>query len=208
MTKVLIISALLFSQVSFAQILKVQKGSEQLEGVTLATSASTAEGQKLSLVGAGLRTKKVIMVNVRVYVGEFFVGDLTKFKKNPNEALKSLSEASPVAIKLNFLRDVDAEKVQTSFKEALEANKIDINKPEVQKLLDAVKNSAPVKKGTSLTILGVKKGDGSEVLTYEDSNFKATTVSGGPGFLQEAFSIWLGNPSDDGVAGLKNAILK
>jgi len=208
MTKALVFSALLFSQVSFAQVLNVQKGSEQLEGVTLSTSATTTEGQKLSFVGAGLRTKKVVMINVRVYVGELFVGDLTKFKKNPNEALKSLSEASPVAIKLNFLRDVEADKIQTSFKEALDANKIDVNKPEVQKLLDAVKNGGPTKKGTSLTIVGIKKGDGSEVLIYEDSNLKATTVSGGPGLLQEAFSIWLGNPSDDGVANLKNALLK
>jgi hypothetical protein len=179
-----------------------------LEGVTLSPSITTREGQKLQLVGAGLRNKKVMMINVRVYVAELFVGDLAKFKKNPGEALKSVSEAQPAMIQLHFLRDVDAEKVQSSFKEALEANKVDLKKPEVQKFLEAVKTGGEAKKGKFLIVLGTKKADGTEVITYEDSNFKATTISGGAGFIQDIFSIWLGQPSDDGVAKLKADILK
>lgn len=203
-----IFSALFFSPMSFAQILKAPVGTEKLEGVALSPSATTGEGQTLSLVGAGLRNKKVVMVNVKVYVGALFVADLTKFKKDPAEAHKSVNEASPVAVQLHFLRDVDSEKVQSSFKDALESNKVDLKKPEVQKFLEAVKTGGAAKKGSRLTILGAKKGDGSEVITYEDSNLKATTVSGGPGFLQDIFSIWLGHPSDDGVAKLKSDILK
>jgi len=177
-----------------------------LEGVNLSTAGLTKDGQKLSFVNAGLRSKKVVFVNVKVYVGEFLVGDTAKFKKT--EALKSITEASPALIQLHFLRDVDAEKVQSSFKEALEANKVDLKKPEILKFLDAVKTGGEAKKGKMLSILGVKKGDGSEVITYEDSNSKATTVSGGAGFIQEIFSIWLGTPSDDGVAKLKENLLK
>ena len=200
--------ALLVSSVSFAQILKVQAGPEKMEGVALASSANTSDGQKLQFVGAGLRNKKVVMMNVRVYVGQLFVADTAKFKKNSAEALKSVSEASPVAVQLHFLRDVDAEKVQSSFKDALEANKVDLKKSEVIKFLDAVKTGGEAKKASTMTILGAKKSDGSEVITYEDSNLKATTVSGGPGFIQDIFSIWLGHPSDDGVAKLKESILK
>lgn len=188
----------LVSSPSFAQ--------SQLEGVTLSTAGLTKDGQKLQYVGAGLRNKKVVLVNVRVYVGEFFVGDTAKFNKA--NAQKTVTEASPALIQLHFLRDVDAEKVQSSFKEALEANKVDLNKPEIQKFLDAVKTGGEAKKGKMLSVLGVKKGDGSEMITYEDSNSKATTVSGGAGFIQDIFAIWLGNPADDGVAKLKSEILK
>lgn len=206
MTTVFLATALLGVSPALAQILKTQAGSEKIEGVALPASASTAEGQKLQFVGAGLRNKKVVMVNVRVYVGSFLIADTAKFKKA--DALKTVTEASPAAIQLHFLRDVDADKVQSSFKEALEANKVDLKKTEVQKFLDAVKNGGEAKKGSTLTILGSKRSDGSEVVVYEDSNLKATTVSGGAGFIQDIFSIWLGHPSDDGVAKLKSDILK
>jgi len=178
----------------------------QLEGVTLTTAGLSKNGQKLQYVGAGLRSKKVVMVNVRVYVGEFFVADTAKFQKS--NALQSVTESSPALIQLHFLRDVDAEKVQSSFKEALEANKVDLKKEEVQKFLEAVKSGGEAKKGKMLSILGAKKSDGSETITYEDSNSKATTVSGGAGFIRDIFAIWLGIPSDDGVAKLKAEILK
>ncbi|MGZ3742977.1 MAG: chalcone isomerase family protein [Pseudobdellovibrionaceae bacterium] len=199
----LLLLSFFFSLMSFAQTLP-----STLEGVTLSPQLTLKEGPLLHLVGAGLRNKKVLMLNVRVYVGEFFVADPAKFKKTPSEALKSLPEAAPAMIRLHFLREVDAEKVQASFKEALEANKIDLKKPEVQKFLEAVRTGGEAKKGKSLSVLGVKKSDGSEAITYESSNSKAITVSGGPGFIQDIFSIWLGQPSDEGVEKLKAEILK
>lgn len=179
-----------------------------LEGIPLSPSLTTKEGHRLQLVGAGLRSKKVLMIQVRAYVAEFFVADLGKFKKNPAEALVSVSEASPAMMRLHFLRDVDAGKVQTSFKEALEVNKVDFKKPEIQKFLEAVRTGGEAKKGKALSIWGVKKSDGSEVITYEDVNAKGTAIVGGPGFIQDIFSIWLGQPSDGGVEKLKADILK
>lgn len=177
-----------------------------LEGLTLSTAGVSKDGQKLQFVGAGLRSKKVLLMNVKVYVGEFFVADATKLNKT--DAVKSLASAAPAMIQMHFLRDVDAAKVQDSFKEALEANKIDLKKSEIQKFLEAVKTGGEAKKGKSLSIFAFKKGDGSEVVTYEDSNSKATTIVGGAGFLQDIFSIWLGKPSDAGVAKLKEDLLK
>lgn len=180
--------------------------SQTLEGVNLSTAGISKNGQKLQYIGAGIRSKKVVLVNLKVYVGELLVSDSTKFKKS--EALKSITEAAPALVQLHFLRDVDADRVQSSFQDALEANKVDLKKPEIQKFLDAVKNGGEAKKGKMLSIYGAKNSDGSEVITYEGSNSKATTVSGGAGFIQEIFSIWLGTPSDDGVAKLKSDILK
>lgn len=205
MNNFLSLSALICSA-TLALSMNVQAQSTTLEGVNLQTTGTTVEGQKLNYVGAGLRSKKVMMMNFKVYVGEFFIGDSAKFKKA--DALKTVTEASPALVQLHFLRDVDAGKVQSSFKEALEANKTDLKKPEIEKFLDAVKNGGEAKKAKMLSVFGTKKGDGSEVITYTDSNSKATTIVGGAGFLQDVFSIWLGTPADDGVAHLKADILK
>jgi len=191
-----------------AQTLNIQAGPEQIEKVPVAASATLGDGTKLQSVGAGLRSKKVVFVNVKVYVGQLFVADLTKFKKNPVDVLKSVSDAAPIAIRLHFLRDVEADKVQSSFRDALEANKVDLKKPEIEKFLSVVKNSGAAKEGKSLTILGTKSKDGSEGITYEDVNGKATSLSGPTGFIQEIFAIWLGSPSDDGITKLKTEILK
>jgi hypothetical protein len=206
-TMLLPLSALFFAAPSAFATPTVQLPAV-LEGVTLSPSVTTKDSQKLQLVGAGLRSKKVLMINVRVYVGVLFVADLAKFKKSPDEALKSVSEAAPTIMQLHFLRDVAAEKVQNSFKEALEKNEIDLKKSEVQKFLDAVSAGGEAKKGTSLVVLGAQKSDGSQVITYEDANAKTTSISGGPGFIQDIFSIWLGQPSDEGLAKLKTDILK
>lgn len=205
---VLALTSLTLTSVSQAEILKTQAGKDAVEGVTVATSATTAQGAKLSFVGAGLRAKKVVMVNVNVYVAQLFVADMSKFKKTEAEVLNSVTSAQPVALQMHFLRDVDAEKVQSSFKEALESNKIDLNKPEIQKFLEAVSKGGEAKKGRNLTLVGMKNADGAESVTYEDANMKAVTVDGPAGFIKEVFSIWLGNPSDSGVARLKASLLK
>ncbi|MBC7371575.1 MAG: chalcone isomerase family protein [Bdellovibrionaceae bacterium] len=191
-----------------ALTLKTEPGPTNIEKVSIAQSATTADGIKLVSVGAGLRTKKVVFVNVKVYIGQLFVANIGAFRKNISEALKSSADAAPIAIQLHFLRDVDAEKVQSSFKDALESNKVDLKKTEIEKFLSAVKTSGAAKEGKSLTILGSKAKDGTETIVYEDVNGKATTVGGPAGFIQEIFAIWLGTPSDDGVAKLKAEILK
>jgi hypothetical protein len=199
--------SILIASTAMADLLKLEAGKDKLEGVSLATSATTAQNRKLSFVGAGLRAKKVIMVNVNVYVAQLFVADAGKFKKSESEALNSLTAAQPVALQLHFLRDVDAKKVHTSFKEALEANKVDVKKPEIQSVLEAVSQGGEAKKGKTLTLLGVKNPDGTETINYEDANLKTNTVSGPSGFIKDVFSIWLGQPSDDGVARLKASLL-
>lgn len=195
----MILSALLVFQAASGQILKVD---------TTSTSATTSDGLKLHSIGSGLRSKKVLLVNVKVYTGQLFVSDLSKFKKNSSEALNSLSESGPVAFRLSFHRDVDAEKVQNSFKDALVVNKVDLKKTEIQSFLMAVKNGGEAKEGKHLTIFGSKKSDGNETLTYEDANQKSTAINGGPGLIKDVFAIWLGTPVDDGIEKLKAEILK
>lgn len=180
--------------------------SSTLEGVALSTQGLSKDGHKLTFMGAGLRTKKVVLVNIKVYVGELLAAAPENFnKKSP---LSTLTEAAPLMMKLHFLRDVDAKTVQSSFKEALKANQVNLNKTEVEKFLLAVQSGGEAKKNKSLNIFAVKKADGTETLIYEDAEGKSATIDGGSGFIRDIFSIWLGTPSDEGVAKLKSELLK
>ncbi|UYL08182.1 chalcone isomerase family protein [Bdellovibrio sp. SKB1291214] len=192
-----------------AALLKTEAHTSKLENVALSSTASTnidGEDVKLTHVGAGLRAKKVVFVNVKVYVGELFTSDPTKFKKS--DALTSVKDQKAIAVQLHFLRDVDAENVQKSFKEALTANSVNIEDASIKQFLDAVNKGGEAKQGKSLTILGSRLKDGSEKISYETTSGTVTEVKGSAGLVEKVFSIWLGKPSDNGVADLKKSILK
>ncbi|QLY27104.1 chalcone isomerase family protein [Bdellovibrio sp. KM01] len=203
----LITSALSFS--ANAALLKTEAGNQKMEKIALSPSATTnvdGEDVKLTEVGAGLRAKKVVFVNVKVYVGELYVADLAKFKKA--DALASLKDQKAVAIQLHFLRAVDGENVQKSFKEALTANAVSLDDASLKQFLDAVSKGGEAKEGKALTILGSRMKDGSEKISYETTAGTVTEIKGSSGLIEKVFSIWLGKPADDGVAELKKSLLK
>ncbi|WP_413561416.1 chalcone isomerase family protein [Bdellovibrio sp. HCB209] len=191
-----------------AALLKTEPGTNKLEKVTLSSAASTTiDGQetKLTEVGSGLRAKKVVFVNVKVYVGELYVSDIAKFKKT--DALSSVKDQKAVAIQLHFLRDVDADNVQKSFKEALAANSVSLDDAAIKQFLDAVSKGGEAKEGKALTILGARLKDGTEKISYETTSGTVSEIAGPAGLIEKVFAIWLGKPSDDGVAKLKSSIL-
>jgi hypothetical protein len=192
-----------------AALLKTEAGTNKTENISLSSAATTnveGENVKLSHVGAGLRAKKVVFVNVKVYVGELLTSDLATFKKA--DALSSVKDQKAIAIQLHFLRDVDAENVQKSFKEALAANSVNVDDASVKQFLDAVSKGGEAKQGKSLTILGTRLKDGSEKISYETTSGTVSEIKGTSGLIEKVFSIWLGKPADDGVAELKKSILK
>ncbi|WP_413581428.1 chalcone isomerase family protein [Bdellovibrio sp. HCB288] len=208
-TMIISLVSILMSISANAALLKTEVGSNKMEKVALSTAATTTvdgEEVKLSEVGAGLRAKKVVFVNVKVYIGELFVADIAKFKKA--EPLSSVKDQKAIAIQLHFLRDVDAENVQKSFKEALTANSVDLSDASIKQFLDAVSQGGEAKSGKAITILGTRLKDGNEKISYETTSGPTTEIKGSAGFIEKIFSIWLGNPSDDGVAQLKKSILK
>lgn len=202
---------LALASTTHAALLTTEGSGSKIEKLTLPTSGVTSvdgDSLKLTAVGAGLRTKKVVFVNVKVYVGQLFVNSLESFKKTDSEALSSLKEQKAVAIQMHFLRDVDADNVQKSFREALKANGVDTNEAPTQQFLESVKNGGEAKEGKNLTVVGAKLKDGSEVISYETTGGTISQIKGEAGFVEKIFSIWLGKPSDSGVADLKKAILK
>ncbi|MFM6927756.1 MAG: chalcone isomerase family protein, partial [Bdellovibrio sp.] len=126
-------------------------------------------------------------------------------KENP---IASLKDQKAVAIQLHFLRSVDSENVQKSFKEALKANDVNLDEVSIKQFLDAVVKGGESKEGKSLTIVGAKLKDASEQISYETTAGTMTEIKGPAGFVEKVFSIWLGKPADDGVAHLKKSILK
>lgn len=206
----ILITLFLLPSITFAAILETKGSGATVEKVTLpAEGTAKVGGQEIPLnpVGAGLRAKKVVFVNVKVYVGQLYVADLGKFKKTDSEVLTSLKDQSAVAIQMHFLRDVDADNVQNSFKDALKVNGIDTKSAEVKQFLDSVAKGGEAKSGKSLIVLG-HRHEGKESVYYEDTAGNVTEVKGEPGFIEKIFSIWLGKAADSGVATLKKDLLK
>lgn len=203
---------LLVSMSSFAgaDLLTLKPGTKEIKGVVLAESASTLndnQAVELSLLGAGLRAKRVLIM-VPVYVTQLFSEEPSRFERTADQALNSLDQVKTIALRMTFLRDVDAETVQSSYKEALIKNNVDTTETSVQAFLTAVVNGGAAEKDKSLTLLFEKHSDGTEVVRYENTKGAVVTISGGRGLHHKILSIWLGEPADGGLEQLKTDLLK
>lgn len=210
-TLMVLLATAALSSTATAGILTTTPGSKTIESVQIASEGTVnVEGQKLpvSIIGAGLRAKKVALFNVKVYIAELLSSDASKFVRTDAGALTSLDESRTLAIRLNFLRGVDAPTVQTSFSEALKVNGINMTQPAIAQFLKAVADGGDAVSGKALTIATQKNADRTEVVYYEDSNGKVTKITGPEGFSRQIMAIWLGAPSDVGVANLKQQIIK
>ncbi len=208
-TLIIGLTSLLLSAQTSAAVLTPEGTGSKVEKFTLPASATaTVEGVPLKLnpIGAGLRAKKVVFVNVKVYVGQLFVTSPESFKKD--DPINSLKAQQATAIQMHFLRDVDAENVQKSFKEALKANGVNTEDSAIKQFLETVAKGGEAKEGKALTVLGAKLGDGTESILYETTSGNVAEIKGPAGFIENIFAIWLGKPADDGVAQLKKALLK
>ena len=115
--------------------------------------------------------------------------------------------AKTAVVQLTFLRDVEADKVQVSFRDALVANNIDINSAEVTKLFSFMVAGGEAKNGKTMTFVTNKNPDGTETLYFEDTNGTVNSVVG-KDLTKNIFSMWLGVPADDGLKKLKEELLK
>lgn len=203
---VLLCSLVLFGQVH-AGVLSIENGTKKIEGVSVARSAKF-ENQTLDFIGAGVRTKKVLVANVKVYVAQVFLDNAGKFVRTPAGALKSLEDMKTGAVHLTFLRGVDASTVQISFRDALEANDVDASDAGVAAFLNAVKEGADAKEGRSMNITLKKNDDGTVSVVYENTSGVEKTVKGGKNLFKAILSIWLGEPADSGLEALRSQILK
>lgn len=213
MTKILMTTLMTaaFTSSVYASILTTTPGTQNIEGIQIANEGTVAiqnQQTPVSIVGAGLRSKRVAIVKVKVYVAELLSSDASKFIRTESDALNSLEQSRTIALRLTFVRGVDAPTVQTSFAEALKANNVNIQDGSISQFLKAVADGGDAVAGKTLTIATQKNADKTETVLYEDSNGKVTQVNGPEGFSRQLMSIWLGNPSDSGVADLKKQLIQ
>lgn len=196
--------------IAHSEVLVKELGANEIAGVKLAKTASTKINNTnvhLTQVAAGLRQKKVLVANVKVYVAELYVSEPQKLNKSADHILHSLATMNTVAMQLTFMRNVEADKVQISFRDALVANGINLEEPAIKQLLEYVIKGGEAKEGKTLTFLINKNSDNTETLYYAANDDVVNSVTG-LDLIKKVFSMWLGEPADDGLKRLKEEMLK
>lgn len=202
-----VLPLMFITQISSAQSLNTTVGTQKIAGIptiSTATLKHTSDTFELKNIGSALRSKKVAFMNFDVYVGQLLGTENDGFKKS--QPLQSAIEQKAIAMQMTFLRDVDIEKIMTSFEDSFKANHIDTKTPEIAQVLEAVKNNGDLKKGSTLTFIGIKKND-SDTIIFEGSQSKGIEVSGKQ-LILKIFSLWLGNTADSGIAEFQKNLLK
>lgn len=201
----------LVTNFAFANVLNVETSDKSIEGVKLvrsATLATDAGDVKLDYIGAGLRTKKVLVANVKVYVAQVLADNAGKFVRTNDGAMKSMEDMNVVAFTLTFLRDVDGPTVSKAFQDSFDANDVDSDNAGVAAFLKAVSVSGQADSGKTMSIVVRKINATTTEVTYEATNGKVSKVNGDASVFNSITSIWLGHSADNGLAVLKSAILK
>ncbi len=213
MKKMLFAFVMASSVFAQAALLSFEDGAKALNGVNLKATATLNDKDgkpsalKLDILGAGLRTKTVLIAEVKVYVAQLFSDNKAGFSRDANTGLTTLvSSSSRVALKLDMLRNVSAASLVTSFKEALAANNYALD-AELTNAMGLMEKAADATSGKSITLLMTKDG-GKTNLYYEDTKGAVVSMSGTPEMMTKIMSIWLGKPVDDGLAALKTQLLK
>ena len=210
--KALLFSVVLASTV-FAQaaLLSYEPGKYKYDGVVLNMTAAINDAKgaptpmKMDLLGAGIRSKTVLVATVKVYVLQLFADNKAGFSRDAN-ALASLNSSTRVALKIDMLRTVSADSLASSLRDAAEANGYE-GDAEMANLLTLMSKSAEATQGKALTLLMVKK-DGKTSVYYEDTKGAMQSFVGSNELSTKILSIWLGKPADDGLAALRTTLLK
>ncbi|MEQ1721871.1 MAG: chalcone isomerase family protein [Pseudobdellovibrio sp.] len=179
-----------------------------VKSVTLQNDDKT-ETQMLA-VSHGLRKKAVFgLVAVNVYVMQILAARPEKLVKTEDGFLASIKDAGPVQLHLTFLRDLPGEKISSSFKDGLEANKIDVKNlsPELTQVLGEISAITEFKDGESFSITFTWAGDKATAY-LTDTTLKIKTVTGDKVFADQLLSIWFGKPADGKLENLKKDLIK
>lgn len=206
--KMLLISAIfaqcLGTPLALAQsILTTTPGSKIIQGIKIAQSGSvTIEGRTTNLVtiAAGLR-KKTLVVPLNVYVLQVLVSE------SKTNVLASVNSAKVVVLYLNFLRTVEAVKIQNSFRDGLVANGVDLKDSSISAFLNAVAEKGDATENGSMVMAFEKLDDGSEKITYESTKLANKTINAPAGTAQKIINIWFAKSADNGLADLKAVLL-
>ncbi len=197
-----------------APLLSYEAGNLQLNGVVLNKTAAMNDANgaptamKMDLLGAGLRTKTVLIVEAKVYALQLFSDNKAAFSRDAGALASLVASSNRVALKIDMLRTISSSQLATSLKEALQANKYAID-AELTNILGLFEKSAEPTQGKSISLLLVKDTKANKTNMYfQDTAGTTQSVVGSPELMTKILSIWLGTPADDGLTKLKASLLK
>ncbi|MGZ3691790.1 MAG: chalcone isomerase family protein [Pseudobdellovibrio sp.] len=207
-----VMAASVFAQA--APLLTYTPGNQNLNGVVLNQTAAINDANgaptalKMDLLGAGVRSKTVLIVQAKVYTLQLFSDNKAAFSRDAAALSSLVSSSTRVALRIDMLRTISADQLQGSMQEALQANNYQID-AELQNVLNLFGKSAEPSQGKSISVLLVKDVKNNKTnLYYQDTAGTTQSVVGSPELMTKILSIWLGNPVDDGIANLKASLLK
>jgi hypothetical protein len=157
--------------------------SAEKDGISFSDKV-TVDGKDLVLNGIGIR--KATIFKVKVYYGGLYIEQKSK------DAANFLSTPTPKQIVMNFVHDVEAEKLVKGFNEGLEAaNK---NHSPFKAIMDKFNASLEdVVKGDKIIITFLPDG----VLVNVKGKLKEKIM--GADFSKALLNIWFINPGDPGL---------
>lgn len=157
----------------------------------------------LTLVGKATRTFTFLLA-FDVYTIQLLVSDPSQF--DARQPLKSLDKLKAVAVHITALMSVEGDRMRKSIKEALENNKVNIERESIQSLLDIFSISS--EKGTVFSFTGKRLDNGTELVEIKLSGQDQPIVISEPGIIRDVFSTWLGDTSHSaGLTKLKEKLL-
>lgn len=177
-TQTLIAAWSITSLFSATPALAADATARELNGVALAESVTAADGTRLTLNGAGVRSKFV----VDVYVAALYLPQKT------TSADTAWQGAGVKRIELHFLREVDAKKIVAAWDEGFAANTGAADLTRLRERIERFNALFPT----------LRKGD---IVSLEYVPARGTQVSigaqgrgliAGDDFAQALFRIWLG----------------
>lgn len=176
--------------------------------------------------GQGIRHKKFAMFNISVYQGKLFTEEKIKSAK------AFIKSTSNIAIEIIPLRSFGGDKLKEAMVVSYEKNKVDYNSKHQTELLDILSKNK-ITKNVPVYIIGYTKNsvlkskpakiknkelkskqnsskdvandsDVIEERIYLKNESSEQLVIGPKGFINEVFSIWLGEPVDADMEKLKS----
>jgi len=190
---------------AFAELLQFgPTTAEPIAGVAVpSTIVVNAKDRKAEvfLTGAGIRTKKVVLLKVDVYVGANYLDRDKKISvENP---MSTIAASKFKVMTLTFLRDIDNAKIRESFIDALKENGVDVEKQPYKKFLDGVRFD--IKEKDRWTFVGMPGMDISQTVVLETP--KGRLEGSGPGFADNFWKMWFAKTIDGGVEELKEKLV-
>jgi hypothetical protein len=157
--------------------------------------------QELFLTGAGVRTKKVVLVKVDVYVGANYLDNGKGISaENP---MAAIAGSKLKVMLMTFLRDIDNEKIRDSFSDALKGNGIDIEKVPYKNFLGSMRFD--IKEKDRWAFIGMPDAKGAQRVILETP--RGQIEGSGAEFADDIWKMWFQKPMDGGLEDLKEKLL-